>query len=69
MNRDILELTVTIDDPKMYTQPWAAIDKMPLHLQPPDFDMREMVCSPSETADYNKAVGDPVVTSDQPASK
>jgi hypothetical protein len=69
VNHDILELTVTIDDPKMYTQPWVAIDKIPLHLQPPDFDIREMVCSPSETADYNKLFGDPLAPGDKSTGK
>jgi hypothetical protein len=58
-SRDILELTVTIDDPKMYTKPWIAVDKIPLHLQPTGSDMREMICAPSETADYNKQIGAP----------
>lgn len=59
VNHDILELTVTIDDPKVYTKPWLALDKFPLRLQPPDFDVREMICSPSELADYLKQVGNP----------
>jgi hypothetical protein len=59
VNRDHLELTVTIDDPKMYTKPWVALDKFPMKLQPPDFDVREMICSPSEFAEYKKLVGDP----------
>ena len=59
VNHDILELTVTIDDPKIYTKPWLALDKSPLRLQPPDFDIREQVCSPSELADYLKQVGNP----------
>ncbi len=54
---DILELTVTIDDPQMYTKPWVAIDKIPLHRQPKGFDMREMTCAPSETLDYNSQIG------------
>ena len=53
-----LEMTVTIDDPKMYTKPWVALDKLPLRLQPRGFDLMEMECSPSETADYNKKLGD-----------
>jgi hypothetical protein len=56
-SQDILELTVTIDDPKMYTKPWVAIDKLPLHLQPGGSDMREMTCAPSETTDYNNQIG------------
>jgi len=59
VNRDLLELTVTINDPKFYTKPWVALDKFPLHLRSDDFDVREMICSPSETADYNKVLGDP----------
>jgi len=57
VNHDILQLTVTINDPKIYTKPWLALDKFPMRLQPPDFDIREMICSPSELADYLKQVG------------
>ena len=57
VNRDILELTVTIDDPKMYTKPWVAADKLTLHLLPPDVDMGEMLCSPAEMSNYNKEGG------------
>jgi hypothetical protein len=28
-SRDLLELTVTIDDPTMYAKPWVALDKFP----------------------------------------
>ena len=57
VDHDHLELTVTIDDPKMYTKPWVALDRFPMRLQPPNFDVREMLCSPSETAEYNRLVG------------
>jgi hypothetical protein len=50
---------VTIDDPKMYMKPWVALDKLSFDLQPPNFDIREMICSPSEFAQYNKLVGTP----------
>ena len=56
VNHDILELTMTIDDPKIYTKPWLALDKFPLRLQPKDFDIREMICSPSELSAYLKEV-------------
>ena len=59
VDRDHLELSVTIDDPKMYTKPWLALDKLRFDLQPADFDVREMICSPSEFAEYNKLIGDP----------
>jgi hypothetical protein len=59
VDRDHLELSVTIDDPKMYTKPWLALDKLRFDLQPANFDIREMICSPSEFAEYNKLVGTP----------
>jgi hypothetical protein len=59
-SRDILELTVRIDDPKMYTKPWVATDKLILHLLPADYDMGEMICSPSEMSEYKKLVANPV---------
>jgi hypothetical protein len=59
VDRDHLEMTITIDDPKMYTKPWVALDKLSLRLQPQGFDIMEMECSPSETAQYNKKLGDP----------
>ena len=42
-SREILELTVTIDDPKFYTKPWVAADKLIFHLLPADFDMGEIL--------------------------
>ena len=60
VDHDNMELTVTINDPKMYTEPWLALNKFPLHLQPADFDIPELLCSPSEMADYNKQIGAPV---------
>jgi hypothetical protein len=62
VDRDTMEFTVTIDDPQIYTKPWLAADKFPLHLRPEEFDVREMICSPSETEEYNKTVTDPVGT-------
>jgi hypothetical protein len=58
VNHDIMELTLTIIDPKMYTKPWVALNKFTLRLQPEWFDIREMICSPSEAADYNKTVAE-----------
>ena len=59
VDNDHLELTVTIDDPKIYTKPWVALDRLRFELQPHDFDVREMICSPSEFAEYNKLIGNP----------
>jgi len=57
LDHDHLELTVTIDDPKMYTKPWIALDKFVFELQPASFDVREMIWSPSEYERYNKLMG------------
>ena len=61
VDHDNMELTVTIDDPKMYTQPWLGLNKFPLHLLPSDFDMPELLCSPLDMAAYNKQVGNTVL--------
>lgn len=66
-DQDHLEWTVLIDDPKYYTQPWLAMDKFPMRLMPPDFDVREMICSPSDFTQYQKLVGTPA--SDSPTNK
>lgn len=59
VDHDHLELTVTIDDPKMYTEKWVAMDKFPMKLQDPHTDVMEMYCSPSELERFNKLVGNP----------
>ncbi len=56
-DHDRLQLTVTIDDPKMYTKPWVALDKYPFELMPATFDVREMIWSPSEYQRYNELMG------------
>jgi hypothetical protein len=55
-DRDTLELTVTIDDPTAYTKPWTPHNKLPLKLMPPDTDLMEMICSPTEAAAYKRLV-------------
>jgi hypothetical protein len=58
VSRDLMQLTVTITDPKYYTKPWNALDKYPLRLQADSFDIREMVCSESEAETYNKEIAE-----------
>jgi hypothetical protein len=60
LDREHLELSVTIDDPKMYTRPWVALDKFHFESQPPTFDVHEMICSPSEFSQYNKLLGNSI---------
>jgi hypothetical protein len=56
---DHLEWTVTIDDPKMYTKPWVAMNKFPMKLEDPHRDVMEQYCSPSEMENYNKRFANP----------
>ena len=65
VNYGTIELTVIINDPKMYTRPWIALDKLRFRLQPANFHVTEMMCSPSELAEYNKFVGAPASTKDK----
>ena len=69
VNHDRLELTVTVDDPKMYTKPWVALNKFPLRLQSPDYDVVEMMCIPSEEEQYYKEYGDQASGVDSKQSK
>ena len=56
---DTMELSIKIDDPKKYTQPWMALNKYVLHRLPDNFDIEEFLCSPSEEAAYKKIIGSP----------
>jgi len=58
VDRDWLELTVTIDDPKAYTKPWTPRDRLRLKQMPPDTDLREWICAPSEAAAYRAVVAE-----------
>jgi hypothetical protein len=49
-----MELTVTIDDLKVYQKPWIALKNVRFVMMPPTTDLLEMMCSPSEVAHYNK---------------
>jgi len=58
VDADHLQLSIKITDPKMYTKPWMALDKFPLRLQSPNFEIEEMECSPSDQEHYYKFFGD-----------
>jgi hypothetical protein len=67
VNHDRLELTVTIDDPKMYNKPWISMSKFPMKSEDPHRDVMEMYCSPSEIERYNKVFGNPASGNDSHA--
>jgi hypothetical protein len=60
VDSDHLELSLTINDPKMYTKPWVALDKFRFDLEPPDVDIHEMICSPTDFAEYNRVIGNSI---------
>lgn len=60
LDHDSMELTVKIDDPKYYTEPWLARDKLRLKLLPPSTSTMEMICAPSEAEQYKKMMANPL---------
>jgi hypothetical protein len=48
VTRNRLEVSVTIDDPKAYTRPWVALDRLPLVQIPANTDLMEMMNPASE---------------------
>jgi hypothetical protein len=56
VNRQTMELTVTLDDPVVYTKPWVAVDKMKINLMPDGSDLMEMIPSASEAAAYKRVI-------------
>jgi hypothetical protein len=59
VDHDTTELTVKIDDPKAYTEPWLGRDKLRLKLLPDNTDIMEMICAPSEAEEYKKVIANP----------
>ena len=60
VDRDTVDLTVKIDDPKIYAEPWLARDKLRLKLLPDDTEIMEMICAPSEAEQYKKTMAAPL---------
>jgi hypothetical protein len=56
VSQNTLELTVTIDDPLVYTKPWMARNKLPLKLLPAGTDLMEMIPSASEAQAYTRTI-------------
>ena len=56
VKQNTMELTVTIDDPVMYTKPWTPINKLPIRLMPDDTDLMEMIPSASEALAYRREI-------------
>ncbi|PYU20856.1 MAG: hypothetical protein DMG30_19705 [Acidobacteria bacterium] len=59
VNYDTLEFSEMIDDPKIYTKPWATLDKLRMRLLDPRTDVMEFYCSPVERMRYNNLTDGP----------
>jgi hypothetical protein len=57
VDHDTLELTVTIDDPKIYTKPFVAVTNRFKWI--PNQEDEEQLCVPSEMIDYIKIIAVP----------
>ena len=57
-----MDLEITFDDPKYYTRPWIALDKLPYRLQSASLEIPEQECVPSETAKYNQLFANPAAS-------
>jgi hypothetical protein len=58
VNHDTIELTMTLTDPKAYTQPWVS-EKMTMTLADSKTRMREDVCVPSAEQKYKEVIRNP----------
>jgi hypothetical protein len=58
VDRDTLEVNMTIEAPEAYTRPWISEKKI-LKLAPPKTEIQELFCVPSEEQRFNKLVRDP----------
>ena len=65
VDHDTLQLTVTIDDPAVYTKPWTAGDPVALKLQPPNREIKEMFCVPTEMEEYKRLMANPAAGKDR----
>jgi hypothetical protein len=57
VDRDTLELTITLTDPKAYTKTWVSEKK--IFKLDPKHEIQELFCVPSENDAFNKRVRDP----------
>ena len=56
VDSDTLMWSETLDDPKVYTQPWQTM-AFRMRLHDPRTDVQEYYCSPQEQENYNKLFG------------
>ena len=61
LDRDNMELTLTLNDPQMYTKPWTS-DPKRFRLQTkgmPNAEMLEVIFAPIDEQDFNQKIRNP----------
>ena len=56
VNLNTVELSVTVDDPLVYTKPWLTRDRLPLKRLPDNTDVLEMIYSASQAQEYKESI-------------
>ena len=59
---NVIELTVTIDDPQIYTKPWQSRTRLPLKRLPDNTDFLEQIYAASEVTGFKDEVADKTKT-------
>ena len=57
MDQYNLEVTVTVDDPKFYTQPYSLLKEH--YYWKRNQDLEEVLCIPSEATEYQQKLANP----------
>lgn len=58
---ETLELTITVDDPELYAEPWTS-DPIPYRYQPPgspEGELYEVIYAPIDELEFNSSIRDP----------
>ncbi len=50
LNYGLLEFSLTVIDPKVFTAPWTTTGRITLH---PNAEISEYFCAPSDSIDFN----------------
>ena len=61
VNRNTMEFTMKVDDPKAYTSPWMLVKMKVLKLNP-KYEILEAICAPSDEKNFNKDITIPADT-------
>lgn len=64
VDRDTIELTLTLDDPEVYVKPWNILTNHKI-TSSPRLEIPDMICVPTEMEQYKKLVAEPAAGVDR----